>query len=253
MGGKYYLAKAIVPRIPPHHTYVEPFCGGAWIFFSKPPSKVEVLNDLDGELVNFWRVIQNHLEEFIRCCEFMVVSRRLFALEKLREPAFLTEIQRAVRYYYLQGLCYGGRPHNRTFSTSIVLPSRLRRGIIREELENLHRRMRGIYLENLDACECIRRWDRPETFFYLDPPYWGLHEYAHRFDPEDFVRLRDTLQQIQGKFLLSMNDRPEVRELFKMFTIETVPTRYFAGNARIARNSRKKPRHELFIHNFKGR
>lgn len=250
LGGKCRLAKRIVPRIPSHRTYVEPFCGAAWVCLSKPPSQVEVLNDLDGELINFWRVIQNHPEEFLRGCEFAVASRRMFDREKRQPAALLTDIQRAVRYYYLLRLCYGGVADQPTFSTSAAQPSRFHAGALRDEMTALHRRLRGVHIESLDACACIRCWDHPRTFFYVDPPYWGVRQYAHRFTLDDYVRLRDTLQQVKGKFLLSLNDRPEVRRLFRGFTVEPVTTRYFLSNVRLAPQSGKALGHELFIHNL---
>lgn len=116
LGGKSRLAKTIVSMIPEYHCYVEPFSGAAWVFFTKEPSRVEVINDMDGELVTFWRVIQNHLEEFLRFYKYAVISREIFDLEKRRDPATLTDIQRAVRYYYLKRLCFGGKVDGRHFA-----------------------------------------------------------------------------------------------------------------------------------------
>ena len=72
IGGKSRLAKQIISIIPDHKTYCEAFSGAAWVFFKKPPSKVEVLNDLDSELITFYRVVQNHLEEFLK--QFMTMN-----------------------------------------------------------------------------------------------------------------------------------------------------------------------------------
>lgn len=101
LGGKSRLADRIIPLIPPDHLcYCEPFCGAAWVFFRKDHSECEVLNDRDSELVTFWRVVQNHLEEFLRYFKHAVVSRELFDIEQKKDPATLTDIQRAVRYYF---------------------------------------------------------------------------------------------------------------------------------------------------------
>lgn len=119
LGGKSRLAKHIVPRIPANHVcYCEPFCGAAWILFKKQPSRHEVINDLDAELVNFWRIVQNHLQPFLDYFKYAVISRKLFDLENHRDPSTLTDLQRAVRYYYLQRLGFGGRPTARTFGTA---------------------------------------------------------------------------------------------------------------------------------------
>ena len=127
LGGKSRLVKKIVPLIPDDHLcYCEPFCGAAWILFGKQPSKVEVINDMDGELITFWRVIQNHLEEFLRYFRFALISRKLFDLENMKNPETLTDIQKAVRYFYLQKNCFGGKTVGRTFGMGATSGPRLR-------------------------------------------------------------------------------------------------------------------------------
>src|SRR5438270_9521145 len=101
IGGKNRLAKRLLEIFPEHTTYVEAFAGGAQVFFHKEPSKVEVLNDLDGEIVNFYRVCQLHYEELLRYFRFAVVSREWFDLLKSTDPRTLTDVQRAARYFYL--------------------------------------------------------------------------------------------------------------------------------------------------------
>ena len=97
IGGKRAIAKAIIAVLPKHITYVEPFAGGAQVFFAKEPSKVEVLNDLDFELINFYRVAQVHYEELIRYMRFTIVSRRYYELLKAINVDALTDVQRASR------------------------------------------------------------------------------------------------------------------------------------------------------------
>ena len=107
-GGKSRLADRIVSMIPSHTCYCEPFCGAAWVFFRRStPAPVEVVNDRDGELVTFWRVMQNHIEEFLRYYKWAIVSREVFELENKKDPSTLTDIQRATRYYYIQRLSFG--------------------------------------------------------------------------------------------------------------------------------------------------
>src|SRR5229473_867501 len=97
IGGKNRLAKRVIEIFPEHTTYVEAFAGGAQVFFRKEPSNVEVLNDLDGEIVNFYRICQQHYEELLRYFKFAVVSRQWFDLLKAANPETLTDIQRAAR------------------------------------------------------------------------------------------------------------------------------------------------------------
>lgn len=251
LGGKSKLAQKIVARIPSNHIcYCEPFCGAGWVFFAKQPSRVEVINDLDRELVTFWRVVQNHLEEFLRFYKYAIVSRAIFDLEKRKDPAGLTDIQRACRYYYLQRLSFAGKTVGRSFGTGTERPSNLNLSNIEETLLDVHWRLERVTIECLDANECIRRYDRPTTFFFVDPPYWNTAGYAVPFEEKDYLALRDTLVKLQGRFLLTLNDLPEVRSLFKKFTIERVYLRYSAGNNRAAPETRAIERHEVFIHNI---
>src|SRR5579863_8056630 len=108
IGGKRNLARQIIALFPKHTTYVEPFAGGAQVFFHKEPSKVEVLNDLDHEIVNFFRVCQQHYEELVRYLRFTVTSREWFDLLQQSKLDALTDIQRAARYLYLAKNCYAG-------------------------------------------------------------------------------------------------------------------------------------------------
>jgi DNA adenine methylase len=240
--------------IPLDHTcYCEPFCGAAWVLFAKEPSKVEVINDLDGELVTFWRVIQNHLEEFLRYFKWAVVSRRLFELEQKKDPVTLTDIQRAVRYFYLQRNAFGGKTYGRTFGTGATSGPRLNLGNMEETLLDIHWRLERVTVEHLDARKCIQVYDRPGTFFYIDPPYWHTPGYSVPFGDQDYVDLRKTLDGLQGRFLLSLNDVPDVRSIFKGFAFRRVTTTYSAANARVGLNGRGALRSELLIHNMPDR
>lgn len=249
LGGKSRLADRIVKLIPPDHLcYCEAFCGASWVLFAKDPSKVEVINDMDRELVTFWRVIQNHLEEFLRYFKYAVVSRSIFELENRKNPDTLTDVQRAVRYYYLQRCGFGGRVTSRTFGTGCTRPPGLNVTTIEERLLEVHWRMSKVTIEHLDACECIRRYDRPTTLFYLDPPYWETAGYAVPFKADDYTRLRDTVRKISGRFIMSLNDAPAVRQIFADFKIMKVHTRYSTGRSDEA--SRSELQSEVIIRNF---
>lgn len=251
LGGKSKLARVIVPLFPADHVcYCEAFSGAAWVFFSKEPSKVEVLNDADGELVNFWRIIQNHLEPFLDYFKFAVISRKVFDWEKAKRPETLTDIQRAVRYYYLQRLCFGGKPAQRNFGVRTQGAPGLNLTDISERLLEVHWRLERVVIENLDVIKCIERYDRPDTLFYLDPPYYGLtQDYVSKFVHEDFVRLRSTLDGIKGRFVLSLNDCAEVRKIFDGYQFKSVSLTYSVGNGRLKSDTRSKQRGEVIIHN----
>lgn len=251
LGGKSRLAERIVAMLPDDHVcYCEAFCGGAWVLFNKDPSKSEVINDMDNQLVTLWRVLQNHLEEFLRYFKFAVTSRKLFEIETMKNPETLTDIQKAVRYYYLQRCGFGGRVTSRTFGTSATGPARLNLSNIEERLLEVHWRLSKVTIENLDAVDCIKRYDRHATLFYLDPQYWETTGYAVPFGPDDYVRLRDCLLQINGRFLMSLNDVRAIRELFADFKITRVTTRYSTGTAASAPGNRSEDQAEVIIRNF---
>ncbi|MCL2154029.1 MAG: DNA adenine methylase [Leptospirales bacterium] len=214
--------------IPIHKIFCEVFAGAGWVFFRKEPSKAEILNDLDSNLISFYRVLQNHLEEFLKHFKWLLQSREQFEDWKNQiEGRGLTDIQKAVRYYYLQRLCFGARVKDRTFAVSPERPRRINLLRLEEELSEVHLRLVGVVIENLQWDEFIRRYDRPETFFYLDPPYYTAPCYKHNFDKiDDFIKIADVLKNIKGSFILSLNDHPEIREVFKDFDLKPVKLRY---------------------------
>lgn len=99
MGGKFRLRKKIIEKIPEHICYVEPFFGAGWTYFGKNPSTVEVINDIDGDIVNLFRVMKEHPLEFERLIQYEVISRDKFECHKNVNLAYLTDIQRSVRFY----------------------------------------------------------------------------------------------------------------------------------------------------------
>lgn len=244
VGGKNRLAKTIIALFPPYCCYVEPFAGGAQVFFHKPPSASEVLNDLDGELVNFFRICQSHPDELIRCLRYHLASRRWFDLLKNTDVQSLTDIHRAVRFFYIRKIAFGGRVLNPTFGYAVESRPRFRPERIPEIIIRAHQRLQDVQIESLRYQEILKRYDSKQTLFYLDPPYWNLPYYHHNFAEEDFVELAALLACLKGKFILSLNDIPEVRKLFQAFHIATAELAYSC--------SRRKRRHqrELLITNF---
>ncbi|MBF0583069.1 MAG: DNA adenine methylase [Magnetococcales bacterium] len=229
VGGKYLLSKTIVPMIPAHRCYVEPFAGAAWIFFRKKPAQCEVLNDINSDVVNLYRVVQHHWGAFTESLRWVLPSREEFDRLQATPSVALTDIQRAVRFYCVHKLCFGGRMSGRrSFSSSAVKPTNLNPLTVQREISAAHRRLARVTVENLPYADLIRRYDRPGTFFYIDPPYWDCENYYGKgvFSKADFLILAEQLTGIKGRFILSLNDVPEVREIFKVFQISAVTTRY---------------------------
>lgn len=246
IGGKRRLAKRILPLFPAHTCYVEPFAGGAALFFMKEPAECEVLNDVNGDLVNLYRIVRNHLDEFIRQFRWSLVSRQMFEWAQMTRPDTLTDIQRAARFFYLQKLAFGGKVDGQTFGVSATTPPRLNLLRIEEDLSAAHLRLARTHIEHLDWAKCIERYDRPETLFYLDPPYWGTEGYGVDFGLEQYDRMAALARTILGKMIVSVNDIPEMRQAFTGLQIDTVDITYNVGGS-----GRGGQRQELVIRNFR--
>lgn len=248
LGGKSRLAKTIISKMPEHTCYVEVFAGGASVFFKKPPSPSEIINDMDKDLITLYRVVKNHQVELHRQFELMLVSRSEF--ERLRDtnPETLTDIQRAARYLYLQRTCFGAHTTGRTFATVTTGRNpQLNLFTLQETLHEAWLRLAHAQIECMDFRQLIPRYDRAHTLFYLDPPYWKMPYYVHNLEEQDFVDLAVLLTGIKGKFMMSINDTPEVRDIFGHFTIEEVQLKYSASRETSVRNDLHT---ELLINNF---
>lgn len=245
IGGKRRLAKHILPLFPEHTCYVEPFAGAAALFFMKESSKVEVLNDVNSDLVNLYRVVQHHLDEFVRQFRWALSSRELFGWLKATAPATLTDIQRAARFFYLQKLAFGGKVESRTFGTATTSPARLNLLRIEEDLSAAHMRLHQVTVEHLDWAECVRRYDRVHTLFYMDPPYWDTEGYDVAFGLDQYERMAEVLRTIRGNAIVSVNDIPEMRRAFEGLRVRSLGITYTVGTASSRANSR-----ELLVSNF---
>jgi len=245
IGGKRRLAKHILPLFPIHTCYVEPFAGGAAMFFLKQPSSVEVLNDCNNDLIALYRVLQHHLDEFVQQFRWSLVSRQMFEWLKMTPEETLTDIQRAARFYYLQKMAFGGKVSGRTFGVAPSGAPRLNLLRIEEDLSQAHLRLARCYIEHLDWQRCIKKYDRPATLFFCDPPYWQTEGYGVDFGIEQYQSLAQTMKTSQGRFLLTINDHPDMREMFRGFRTETVKINYTVGGAGTGNN-----RAELIVMNW---
>lgn len=245
IGGKRRLAKTILPLFPVHTCYVEPFCGAAALYFMKDQAEVEVLNDINGELVNLYRVIKSHLDEFIRQFRWSLVSREMFRWLQITPEETLTDIQRAARFYYLQKLAFGGKVADQNFGTATTSPPRLNLLRIEEDLSQAHLRLSRTFIEHLSWRECITKYDRPHTLFYCDPPYWGTEGYGVDFGLEQYDQIAELAKTVKGKMIISVNDIDEMQKAFDGLSIQTVEIKYTVGGA-----GKSAKRNELIIRNF---
>jgi len=216
IGGKKSLRELIVSLFPLYYErYIEVFGGGGWVLFHKPPGNdFEVYNDFNGLLTNLYRCVREKPNELIDALYFVLNSREDFDIvkEALARDSLESDVIRAsyfyqlIRYSYASGLTsFGSQPHDMWSNFPLI--------------EQAHRRLSKVVVENKDFEKLIRQYDRPVSFFYADPPYFETEKYYKNvgedgFKKEDHIRLRDTLMGIEGKFLLSYNDCSFIRELY---------------------------------------
>jgi DNA adenine methylase len=233
-GGKSLLTGKIIPLMPEHKCYVEVFAGAAWMLFRKPNSDVEIINDINKELVTLYRCVKLHLKEFIRYFEWVLTARDEYERLKAENPDSLTDIQKAARFFYLLRNNFGGKVDRSNFTPCTTRPPKINLYRLEEALSEIHLRLSGVYVENLNYDALIQKYDRPHTFFYLDPPYWNCEDYYGKgiFNKADYTRLNELLGGIKGKFIMSINDTPEIREMFANFNIKEVETRYSIEKSR---------------------
>jgi len=248
LGGKSLLTRTIIPKIAPHTCYCEVFAGAAWMLFKKEESKVEIINDINTDLITLYRVVKHHLDEFIRYFRWILVSRDEFERFRKEDPDTLTDIQKAVRFYYLLRTGYASRIPQPVFSLSPTRPSCLNLLRIEEELSMAHLRLSRVYIDNLPYEKMIKKADRENTFFYIDPPYCGCEDDYGKglFQSDDFANLAIVLKEIKGSFIMSINDIPWIRDIYKEFYISEVATTYMCGGG-----NKKKKAAELLISNYK--
>lgn len=234
IGGKRLLRKKIIEQFPESFDrYIEVFGGAGWVLFGKDKhADMEVYNDVNGELVNLFRCVKYHPEALQKEPDWILVSReQFFDCVAQNDVQGMTDIQRAARFYCRIKLSFGAGL--RTFG---VRPRDMQKTIA--YLQEVSKRLNKVVIENVDFGRLIKTYDRGSALFYCDPPYYEAEKYYHdRFQPEDHVRLRDALSWIKGKFILSYNDCPEIRELYAGYhlleverqdnlTAKTNPRRY---------------------------
>lgn len=230
LGGKKRLHSLIIERIEaiPHKTYVEPFVGMGGVFLRRRfRPKLEVANDRNGEVVNLFRILQRHLPQMMEVMRFGIASRRDFERLRQTDPASLTDLERAARFLYLQRLAFGGQVRG-VFGVAPEHAARFSLSRLEPILEAAHERLEAVVFECLDWAELIPRYDTADTLFYLDPPYFGGEDDYGKglFDRAQYASMAEVLGAIKGAFILSINDRLEIRELFGRFQLDPVRLKY---------------------------
>ena len=255
VGGKSRLRKEIVQLLPLHTCYVEPFAGAAWVLFGKSPSDVEVINDIDDQLINFFRVVKEKPEELIASFEWELVARTEFERLAELDPTKLTDVQAAHRFYYIIMAGWGGELNYPRFATSITDGGHGNRLIgalkgLRERVMPVHDRLRTVIIENLSWQECIERYDRPSTVMYIDPPYPDNKcNYKHNMrDWEDHLALAERLSRTRCKWILSSYDTPPIHGLYDRYRIRLVQS--FSGMKAKKNGEERVLNKEVLITNY---
>lgn len=247
VGGKKALRDEILARFPRNYKrYIEVFGGAGWVLFHKPPGNdFEVFNDFNGNLVNLYRCVREQPEALRNELRYMLNSRLDFEYMKgmLHSRAVLPDVRRAAYYYALIRYSYaagtstfGSQPHAMWNNFPLI--------------ESAAGRLQKVVIENKDCVKLIRQYDRPESFFYCDPPYYNADQYyeAVSSDGLDHAGLADALLGIKGKFLLSYNDCPEIRALYDRPGIVVEGISRLSNIAQRYENGKQYP--ELLISNY---
>ena len=234
IGGKRALAKRLVALINSieQRTYAEVFVGMGGVFLRRDQKpRAEIINDWSEDVATFFRVIQHHYLAFLDMLRWQITSRAGFEKLLAQEPRSLTDMQRAARFLYLQRLTFGGKVRGKTFGVNADGPARFDVTKLAPMIEAVHERLAGVVIERLPWSDFITRYDRPGTLFYLDPPYFGCEgDYGRDlFDRSQFELMAEQLHGIRGRFVLSLNDHPEVRRIFAGFDFREERLSYTVG------------------------
>ncbi|WP_411846437.1 DNA adenine methylase [Roseibacillus persicicus] len=213
-GGKARLAKHILPLIAarPHTCYVEPFGGGGAILLAKPPSSIEVYNDIDSGLINAFRQIRNHPDELVRLLEFRVASREEHQAAQNRQPE--TELLAAADYLYRHWNKFGDDETSYGVRTKSGGSSSRSRQATLSALSALNQRLDKVNIEHRDWAQIFDTYDRPHTLFFCDPPYLGNDTAYKAWKLSDWVDFREALRDLKGQWIVTSSAHPEIHDLF---------------------------------------
>lgn len=231
IGGKRNLSRRLVGMIDAieHTLYVDTFVGMGGIFFRRTRRpKAEVINDISGDVTTLFRILQRHYQSFMEELKWRFASRAEFERLMSVEPDSCTDLERAARFLYLQRLAFGGKVMGRTYGVNYEQASKFRYSELEGLLRSVHDRLEGVNIERRHYADLLRQYDRPGALFFLDPPYHGNEDdYGEGvFEEADFQRLRGLLERLQGRFIMTLNDTPLVRDTFGGFAIEGVELNY---------------------------
>lgn len=228
-GGKTRLLDQILPLIPDHARYVEPFAGGLAVLLGKPCAKLEVINDLDYEVANFYRYVRYHFDALVTELGTYLSSREDFEL-LLKNPGY-TDLQRACRWYLLKVMSFGGM--SGTFGRAVDGFTGFDRDRHIEKIRAVASRLNRVVIESQDWEEVVKFYDKPDSFHFFDPPYVDCGKTAYNpFSEFDMERVRTRLDNLKGNWILTCDDSDACRRIFKGLPVQRTKIKYSTGNTR---------------------
>lgn len=259
IGGKSYLSTWIISNFPQNYhenVYCEVFGGGGWVLFKKEPSYLEIYNDLNSELVNLFKIIRDNFEEFQHRAEWSLHSREMYdeARLLLKEDKFVNDIEKAMHYAINRVQSFAGKGGWAYQVTADKITSGKWLPFLKR-LVLINARLKKVQIECLDYEKVIKKYDKPNTLFYLDPPYVDAEHYYNtqnvHFGREDHIRLAEILDGIEGKFVLSYYDHPLVDQLYgKYRKVKKVTSKHSKGITVNSKVKTKPKATELLIMNY---
>lgn len=248
VGGKSKLAKDIVEKIPENHTtYIEVFGGALSVLYAKEKSRLEVVNDINGELINLHRSIRTNPETLNFYLNQLLCSRELFFAIRDGHMKPRNKIEAAAFYLYRLNQSFGAKGD----SFAMNAKSGRKPKDIYRSYQKWSKRLKGVTIENMSFNKLIPLYDKEEVFFYVDPPYVSTESYYKNtggFGRKEHEELAALLSQVKGKFLLSYNDCELVRELYKDFNIRATKEINYTLGANM--HKKRKSVKEILISNY---
>jgi len=238
VGGKSRLVQVLLDHTPKHEIFVEPFAGGANLFFAKQPVKKEVINDIDSELITFYKKVRD-VNSF-KCDRD--------PSEKSFKEIMDKKVKSLCDFFYYNQCSYGCK--RESYGWGKCERNGKVDGVerVQKELPKIQEKLKHAVILNQDFEKVVDRYDSPNTFFYMDPPYYQAHCYR-KFSNFDVNRLADVCKKIKGKFLISLNDHPFVKKLFKDFHIKKINHFYTLHKKEVGEKAKKYVK-ELLIANY---
>ena len=247
-GGKQTMLPYILPLIPEHRIYTEPFFGGGAVFWAKEPTQTEVINDVNANVYNFYKVLKDDFQGLKKLVENSVISRDAYksALVIYNTPHLFSEVQRAWAFWFATNFGFSNQVMNCRI-TSHSKNVRLLNNKIKCFIDEYSKRLQQVQMENNDACDVIQKRDSVEALHYCDPPYIGANQgHYGGYTQEHFNELLITLSQVKGKFILSSYQNEELLKFVKKFGWKQHEISLHLGSS----NTKKKTKNEVLTINF---